>query len=125
MDTPIEGGGSPNDCCAGRLFDQVWLTMVDVLGGPATATLLRRSIKRAAIYSPDLRFLLITRAGFDYAYEIPAGWRESHAAAVASLRQLAHELTPLLRELTGQVVVHRLEADPELRRCEILFQERK
>jgi hypothetical protein len=124
-DARSEGGGPDDSCCAGQLFDQVWLTMVDVLGGPATATLLRRSIKRASAHQPDLGALLITRAGFDYAYQIPAGWRDAAPAGVASLRALALELTPILLELTGDVVVRRLDAVPELRRCEISFQERK
>src|SRR5689334_15554457 len=93
---PSEALGTDGSCCAGHLFDQVWVTMVDVLGSPATATLLRRSIKRASAHSPDLVALLITRAGFDYVYQIPAAWRDSTPAAVASLRALAHELTPIL-----------------------------
>jgi len=98
--------------------------MVDVLGGPATATLLRRSIKRAAAQHTDLNALVIKREGFEYVYEVPPQWVEGRAGAVASLRDLAHELTPLLVELTGQVVVRRLAADAELKRCRILFLER-
>jgi hypothetical protein len=115
---------SHGDCSAARLFDQLWLTMIDILGGPATATLLRRSIKRAAVHHTDLNGFVIKREGFEYVYEVPPQWGEARPAAVASLREVAHELTPLLVELTGHVVVRRLEADAELKRCRILFLER-
>jgi hypothetical protein len=111
------------DCTADRLFALVWETMADVLGSAATATLVRRSVKRAATRRLDLDQVRISRNGFDYSYALPDAWRNSHPEAVVSLRELARELTPLLVELTGSVIVRRLAAVPELHRCEVFFEE--
>jgi hypothetical protein len=110
-------------CNAGRLFDRMWLILVDVLGGPATAALVRRSIKRAAAHDTGLSELQVEREGFEFVYKVPAGWADGSAQAVTSLRALARELRPLLHELTGSVIVERLHHDPDLSRCRIPFQE--
>lgn len=111
-------------CSAARLFDLVWETMVDVLGSAATATLVRRSAKRAAVRRRDLDGLIVSRAGFNYSYQVPDAWRDCSPEPVASVRELARELSPLLVELTGPVIIRRLGAIPDLLRCEVLFQER-
>lgn len=111
-------------CSAAQLFDLVWETMVDVLGSAATATLMRRSAKRAAIRRRDLDDLIVSRSGFNYSYQVPEAWRECRPEPVASVRELARELSPLLIELTGPVIIRRLSAIPDLIRCEVLFQER-
>ena len=41
-------GSDPAGTSAAELFDLLWGTLADVLGTAATATLLRRSIRRAA-----------------------------------------------------------------------------
>jgi hypothetical protein len=101
----------------------VWLILVDVLGGPATAALVRRSIKRASAHDASLTSLLVEREGFDFIYKVPTAWTDGSPHGVTSLRTLARELRPLLHELTGTVIVERLDHDPELTRCRIRFQE--
>jgi hypothetical protein len=101
----------------------VWLILIDVLGAPATAALLRRSIKRASVTSTGLEALVITREGFEYTYKVPLEWQGGAQDGVSSLRALAHELSPLLLELTGKVIVERLHHDPDLKRCQVHFQE--
>lgn len=111
-------------CTAAALFKLVWETMTDVLGSAATATLMRRSVRRAAERRHDLEGLVVRREGFDYAYKVPAEWQDARPEPVDALRELATELSPLLVELTGPVIVRRLDAIPDLQRCEITFEER-
>jgi hypothetical protein len=113
----------PEATTAAALFKLVWDAMVDVLGSAATATLVRRSARRAAEGSRELEGLVISRDGFDYAYRLPASWTEPRLEAIGALRVLAAQLSPLLFELTGPVIVRRLSAIPALQRSEILFQE--
>jgi hypothetical protein len=108
---------------AAELFRLLWDTLVDVLGQAATASLLRRSIRRAAERRPDLGLLKVERLGFEYAYATPAEWGKP-GQALPTLRELAGELSPLLVELTGPVIVRRLNAIPDLQRCQIRFEER-
>jgi hypothetical protein len=112
-------------CTAARLFDIVWETIADVLGTAATATLVRRSAKRLSDRTRDHVAVVITREGFDYRYSLPDGWQRPELDAVAALRELARELSPLLVELTGRVLIRRLDAVRDLQRCEIRFQERE
>jgi hypothetical protein len=111
-------------CSAAQLFDLVWEAMVDVLGSAATATLMRRSAKRAAGRRRDLEGLVVRRSGFQYSYQVPEPWRAFNPEPLLSVRELARELSPLLIELTGPVIIRRLSAIPDLRRCQILFEER-
>jgi hypothetical protein len=111
------------DCNAAQLFNVIWETMVDVLGTVVTATLMRRSAKRAAVRRRDLEQLTVDRRGFEYTCQIPSSWTVPSAESVAAIRELARELSPLLSELTGPVLIRRLSAIPSLQRCEILFQE--
>jgi hypothetical protein len=113
-----------DECTASDLFDQVWQTMADVLGNAATATLMRRSAKRAAVRSRDLDELIVSRTGLTFSYTVPAAWRLCRPEPVASLRELARELGPILTELTGVVIVRRLNSLVDLKRCEVSFQER-
>jgi hypothetical protein len=112
-------------CTAARLFDIVWETIADVLGTAATATLVRRSAKRLSDRTRDSVAVVITREGFDYRYSLPDGWQRPEPEAVAALRELARELSPLLVQLTGRVLIRRLDAVRDLQRCEIRFQERE
>ena len=108
---------------AARLFAMVWETMADVLGTAATATLVRRSARRAAERYPELAALTVSRAGFDYGYRLPESWHTGAAAGLPALCALVRALSPLLVELTGPVILRRLRAIPELARCEISFEE--
>lgn len=105
-------------CDPAQLFTQIWLTLTDLLGSAATATLLRRSLRRAALTVPELQRIEITRERFEYRFAIPPAWHQGEVPPDA-LRALARELQPLLIELTGPVVLNRLRSDPELSRCQV------
>ena len=112
----------PPACTAARLFEIVWETMADVIGTAATATLMRRSAKRVSVGGSEL--VVVTRHGFDYRYSLPERWQQAEGEAVGELRQIARQLSPLLIELTGPVLLRRLIAHDDLQRCRILFEER-
>jgi len=95
---------------AAELFDLLWETLADVLGTAATATLLRRAIKLAAAKTSWREPVTVARRGLDYEYRLPDTWKEpGNDEAVGVLRTVAAELRVLLVELTGPVVVARLE----------------
>ena len=106
---------------AAELFDLLWATLSDLLGSAATATLLRRSMKALLARRPGLEVLLITREGFEYRYVIPESWRVSSADTLSTLRDLAGELSPILYDLTGVAVAHRLDNLVQFRRNDIRF----
>jgi hypothetical protein len=92
-----------------QLFDLLWATLADVLGTAATATLLRRAIKRAASHTSWSEPVIVTKNGLDYNYRLPETWKEpGNEEAVGALRVVAAELRVLLVELTGSVVIRRL-----------------
>ena len=101
------------------LFEHIWAALVDLLGSAATATLIRRSLKRAAERVPGLEAISISRERFEYRYVLPPGWQDSSTGALDDLREVARELQPLLLELTGSVVLHRLRGIPDLERCRV------
>jgi hypothetical protein len=95
-----------------------------VLGVPATATLLRRSLKRAAAREPAAALVQVLRDGFDYRPVTPDGWSQgSTPEGRAALRALFAELYPLLRELTGPLLVRKLEQLPALQQSGLTPQE--
>ena len=98
-----------------ELFALLWQALADMLGTAAAATLLRRAAQRAATTFPELAALNIARLTLEYQYKVPAGWNQSAAEPPEALFLLISELWTLLTELTGTVVVHRLEQIPELR----------
>ena len=108
---------------AALLFGLIWESLIDVLGSAATATLLRRSVKRVIQHGGDLNGLLITQTGFEYRYSLPASWQEPRSEPIAAVRALAQELTPLLAQMTGGVVIRRLNSIPELQRCNVVLGE--
>lgn len=112
--------GSPADCTAAVLFGLLWENIADVLGAAATAALIRRSAKHVAERTPGREGVTITREGFTYRYVLPDSWSQHADEPVAGLRELVHELVPLLQELTGPVVVRRIESLAEFRRCGLL-----
>lgn len=103
-------------CAADQLFGVLWNALVDLLGSAAAATLIRRSAKHASARAPGLAALQVIREQFEYRYALPPSWSWD-AAAVGELRELCLALRPLLVELTGQVVVHRLGSIHALVRC--------
>ena len=104
-----EASGTPSE-----IFDVLWGTLVELLGSPATATLLRRSAKRRLGDFPELVELAITRKDFEYTYAVPADWKYANERSNAALQALVQDLCCLLLELTGPVVLHRLKALPQL-----------
>jgi hypothetical protein len=97
------------------LFEFLWGSLADILGTAATAAILRRAARRAAERSPDLADLTIAKDGLEYRFTVPRSWQEPVQEVPAGLHELVRELRPLLVELTGAIVVRRLEQIPELR----------
>jgi hypothetical protein len=104
----------PGERSPAMRFQALWDALTDVLGTAASATLLRRAAKRGATRARGLEALSIVRDAYEYRCVVPDAWRAASPAALAELRELVAELEPLLRELTGAVIVQRLRALPEL-----------
>ena len=94
--------------------------MADIIGPTATAALLQRSLKQAAAAAPELREVVIARDQFVYSYRLPASWSHTAADTTASLKHMVRSLWPLLSDLTGSVIVRRLQQDPLLGRCGVI-----
>ena len=110
-----EGGRLGADLSAANVFGILWRALSDILGTSAAATLLRRAAQRAVPRWPELAALSITRESLEYHYTVPSVWNEPTRDVPRALSELARELTALLVELTGSVVVNRLAQIPELR----------
>jgi hypothetical protein len=109
---------------AAELFDLLWESLADVVGTAATATLLRRVIKRAASRTSGPEPITVARNGLDYEYLLPETWKQpGNEKAIAALRVVAAELRVLLVELTGPVVVRRLARLAPFRKLGIDFSE--
>lgn len=108
-----EGGGSEGS--AAVLFAIVWDVLAEVLGTAATAAIVRRATGRAAVESPELVDLVIVREDLEYRYTLPQAWWQKAERGPIALRVLVMEIGRLLAELTGTVVIRRLEQIPELR----------
>lgn len=121
--SPQRPEDGPSGCTAARLFHVLWENLADVLGAAATAALVRRSAKRVASRVPGRESVAVAREGFTYRYTLPARWNEEDRETLVALRDLVKELLPILAELTGPVVVRRIEALAELRRCGVLLSE--
>jgi hypothetical protein len=112
----------PGGESAAELFDLLWGTLADVLGTAATATLLRRAIKRGAARTVWFEPVVVARNGLDYTYRLPDAWKQSgNDEAVEVFRVITAELKVLLVELTGPVVVARLGQLAPLRKWGIDF----
>ena len=115
------GNGSPRVEGAGRelseaaLFAIVWDALADMLGTAAVAAVVRRAAQRASTERPELAGLVVVRQNLDYEYTLPRSWEHNTEHEPAALRVLVRELGRLLMELTGTVVLRRLEEIPELR----------
>lgn len=107
---------------AAELFDLLWESVADVLGTAATATLVRRALKRVASRTSGSEAVIVTRNGLEYDYHLPETWKQpGNEEAVGVLRVVAAELRVLLVELTGPVVVARLERLAAFRKSGITF----
>ncbi len=109
---------------AAALFDLLWESLADVLGTAASATLLRRAIKQVASRTSGSEQVIVTRNGLDYEYRVPETWTQACSEeTLGALRVLAAELSVLLVELTGPVVIRRLARLEPLRERGIDFSE--
>jgi len=122
----VAGSAGPSGAAVGAgvsiaaLFTVLWDALADVIGTAATATLLRRAARRAAPRCPELNELAISREKLEYRYTLPPEWAGGAEGTPLALRELVAELRPLLLELTGPVVIRRLERIPELRKRGII-----
>ena len=94
---------------AADLFATLWDTLADMLGTGATAVLLRRAVRQAADEDPSLKDLVIRREGLEYNFSVPTSWRNGREDGLLGLRRVVRALRPILTELTGHVVLRRLE----------------
>lgn len=106
---------------AADLFGLLWRSLSDLLGSATTATLLRRSRNAVAGRAPDLADLQIDREGLEYRYRLPPSWSAPDDRAVSTVRDIVGELRPLLMELTGEVILSQLDANPAFARSGIIF----
>ena len=109
---PADEAGTQRSSAA--LFALVWDGLAEVLGAAAVAAIVRRAAQRAAAASPELSELVILRENLEYRYTLPQGWSHESGSGPIALRVLVTEIGRLLLELTGTVVIHRLEQVPEL-----------
>ena len=120
---PDSGRPSVDDAVELRgaaLFKLIWDCVADVLGTTAAAMLVRRAARRAMLRSPELGDLQVLRTGAGYTYALPRTLVGKVEHTPVALRDLVGELRPLLVELTGQVVVRRIEQIPWLQERGIL-----
>jgi hypothetical protein len=96
------------------LFKLIWDNVVDVLGTAATAALVRRAAQRAMPRSPELGDFAIVRTDAGYTYALPRALIGKLEQPPRALRELLGELRPLLAELTGKILIRRLEQIPGL-----------
>ena len=97
--------------------------MADILGTGATATLLRRAIRKVAERRPDLKDLTVRKEAFNYDFTVPNSWNEPQTKAMDALRDVTQALRPMLAELTGRVVLRQLEKLELLREHRIMTEE--
>jgi hypothetical protein len=114
--------GGAVEIAAAALFEIVWQTLADVLGTAAVAAIVRRAVGRAAADCPELVDLVVLRQDLDYRYTLPLAWSQKVAYRPRALRLLVAEIGRLLVELTGTVVIRRLEEIPELRASGLVWQ---
>jgi hypothetical protein len=114
----VDDGGETTPAA---LFAIVWDTLADVLGTAAVAAIVRRATGRAAAESPELVDLVVSRENLEYRYTLPPTWSQRGERGPISLRVLVLEIGRLLVELTGTVVIRRLEEVPELRACGLVW----
>jgi hypothetical protein len=125
--TPGVREGADGDLDGAALFAIVWDAIAEVLGTGATAAIVRRAAGRAAPDSPELVDVVIRREKLEYHYTLPHAWSYTARAAAPegrvpiALRALIAEIGRLLMELTGSVLIGRLEEIPELRARGLLW----
>jgi hypothetical protein len=96
-------GDDPRTARSGDLYLVLRETLTEVVGLTATDVLLRRALHRAASREPRLERLAgkATNGSLE--------WESDVGPNVAELRAILRELWPLLIDMTGPVLVARLE----------------
>lgn len=113
--TPHDERPDEKGVTAARLLDIIWANLVDMLGTAAAATVLKRAVKRACVRSPEFEGVTVVREGWEYRCSPPEAWHDQHPSETPTFITLVQDdLFPILRELTGPIVVQRLESVPEL-----------
>ena len=105
---------SPSASSGATAFELVWATLVNILGTAAAASLIRKAARQGAVAYPELEELIVKRSDLDYSYKLPPAWEQTDRPP-ALVHLVHHELFPLLKILTGDIVVRRLVRVPELR----------
>lgn len=95
-----DAGGSVRE-----IYGLLHETLSDVIGRTATEVLLRRALRRAGSQDPELGAL--ARKSAEGGAPVP--WWSDERRGMRHLRAVMRELWPLLIEITGPVVVARLE----------------
>jgi DNA-binding CsgD family transcriptional regulator len=85
-------------------YDVLHETLSEVIGRTATEALLRRALRRASSRDPELAALARKTEGGK-----PVQWWADGRRGTKYLRAVMRELWPLLIEVTGPVVIARLE----------------
>jgi DNA-binding CsgD family transcriptional regulator len=88
-----------------EIYDLLHETLSEVVGRTATEALLRRALRRASSQDPELG--VIVRRGAEGG--APIQWWADGRHGMRYLRAVMRELWPLLIDITGPVVVARLE----------------
>jgi len=81
----------------------------------ATATIVRRAALRAAPRNALLGELAVSFVDVDYFYTLPHAFNDPADGPPVALFELIGEMRPLLEQLTGQVILRRIDQIPELR----------
>ena len=99
---PDDGGASGS---VPEIYGLLHETLSEVIGRTATEALLRRALRRASAQDPELSALARKSAEGG----APVQWWTDGRRGMQYLRAVMRELWPLLIEITGPVVVARLE----------------
>jgi hypothetical protein len=122
-----ESEGADGDLNPAALFALVWEALAEVLGTAATAAIVRRAAARSAPENLELDDVVVLREDLEYRYTLPHAWSYATRAAAPgerapiAFRALIAEIGRLLVELTGTVLIGRLEQVPELRARGLLW----
>lgn len=109
-----------------KLFALIWDAIADILGTAAVAAIVRRAAQNAAVEHPELVDLVVLRENLGYRYTLPTAWSKTTQVGLrgqGTFRVLVAEMGRLLVELTGTVVISRLEQIPELRDRRLVWRE--
>lgn len=100
------------------LLQRIWDVLVGVLGATATAALVRRSARNAAVARPEVATyasLDVVRDGFNFRLVVPETWQCEDPGAFDELHSwFQRALCPLLVEMAGPVLTGILARDPVL-----------